>query len=97
MGIQVSSRASKEMMIMEQKVNIPLEILCSGLPGIYIFKLSCNTSVEFVTFIKYCRALQYHQDPDYDYLRGLLSYVFKANNFVADNLYDWTLKKLVYL
>lgn len=82
MGIQVSSRASKEMMIMEQKVNIPLEILCSGLP------------VEFVTFIKYCRALQYHQDPDYDYLRGLLSYVFKANNFVADNLYDWTLKKL---
>ena len=44
---------------------------------------------EFILFLKYCRGLDFDEDPDYNYLRNLLVNLFKHHGFEADNLYDW--------
>lgn len=48
-----------------------------------------NIPGEFITFIKYCRSIEYDQDPDYNYLKILLSNLYKLHGFPVDNIYDW--------
>jgi len=64
-------------LIMEKKFNIPVETLCKGLPP------------EFETFLNYCRNLRFEDEPDYDYLRGLFSTLFKNSGYKWDYQYDW--------
>jgi len=64
-------------LIMEKKFNIPVETLCKGLPP------------EFETFLNYCRNLRFEDEPDYDYLRGLFSNLFKNSGYKLDYQYDW--------
>lgn len=45
---------------------------------------------EFILFLKYCRGLDFDEDPDYNYLRNLLGNLYKHHGFEADNLYDWS-------
>ena len=45
---------------------------------------------EFILFLKYCRGLDFDEDPDYNYLRNLLGNLYKHHGFQADNLYDWS-------
>lgn len=44
---------------------------------------------EMGVWIEYCRSLEFDEDPDYKYLRGLLSNLFKHHGFEMDGLYDW--------
>ena len=50
-----------------------------------------NAPGEMMIWIDYCRALDFDEDPDYKYLRGLLSNLFKHHGFEMDGSYDWSL------
>ena len=53
------AKDAKFNLILEMKSSITAENLCNGLPE------------EFILFIKYCRNLEFEQDPNYDYLKSL--------------------------
>lgn len=44
---------------------------------------------ELIIFILYCRKLEFTQDPDYNYLKILLTNLYKLQGFPVDNKYDW--------
>lgn len=43
---------------------------------------------ELIIFIMYCRKLNFSQDPDYDYLKILLTNLYKLHGFPVDNKYN---------
>ncbi|ODN96919.1 hypothetical protein I350_07892 [Cryptococcus amylolentus CBS 6273] len=60
-----------------------LQELCKDLPE------------EIITYITYCRSLQFAQEPDYGYCRELFRQVFKREGFKDDGLCDWSTPELV--
>lgn len=50
--------------------------------------LSINID-EFVEYINYTRNLEFEQEPNYEYTRGLFRTVMSKFNYQYDNLYDW--------
>ena len=68
--------------IRQKKMDISLEELCEGLPE------------EFKEFIKYAKKLEFTQEPDYCYLKGLLLKAAEKNGIDIDKIkYDWDIKK----
>ena len=55
--------------------------LCIGLPN------------QFYQFVDYCRLLKFDEEPNYEYLKGLLIEVMNNNSFGFDYIYDWSDKK----
>ena len=45
---------------------------------------------EFITFIQYCRSLQYDDCPDYNYLSSLLTNLFNMKKFTIDKPFCWS-------
>ena len=43
---------------------------------------------EFIDFVKYCKKLKFEEQPDYDYLRGLMINCINKNNKSIDNFYN---------
>jgi hypothetical protein len=77
-GLKVYGKEDKYEKILSKKRNTPLQILCEGLPN------------EFVEYLQSVRNLEYTQDPDYKYLKGLLEKIMKDKNYIRDNIFDWT-------
>ena len=68
--------------IKQKKMEISIDELCEGL------------SEEFKELIKYSRELEFEQEPDYCYLKGLLEKVAEKNRIDLDNVkYDWVIKE----
>jgi len=44
---------------------------------------------EFILYLSYCKQLEHDEDPDYEYLRNILSNLYKRHGYTVDNLYDW--------
>jgi len=59
------------------KRGIKLEKLCEGLPE------------EFIDYIKYCRKLEFEQEPNYDYLRNLFFLILIKENQKNDLNFFW--------
>ena len=59
----------------------PLEKICAGLP------------IEFVEYLKYCKLLNFEQDPNYDYLRNLFLNILTKNNLINDMKFSWIINK----
>ena len=57
------------------------EILCKDLPE------------EFVQYMKYVKSLEFEQDPDYKYIKGLFYTVLTKNQLEDDSLFIWVRKK----
>ena len=57
------------------------EQLCKGLPE------------EFAEYIKYVRKLEFEEEPDYRYLKGLFISVLSRNQLKNDLLFSWTMNK----
>jgi len=57
------------------------ENICEGLPE------------EFIEYIKYCRNLEFEQDPNYDYLRNLFTLILIKENQKNDLNFFWINKK----
>ena len=66
------------------KMNISIDELCEGLPE------------EIKLFIKYAKEMDFYQEPDYKYLKGLLLTIAKNNNIDINNVeFDWE-KNIIY-
>lgn len=39
--------------------------------------------------VKYCKGLKFEEDPNYEYIKGLLKTAFENNGFEYDFGFDW--------
>ena len=65
---------------MEIKIENQNEELCKGFPR------------EFQEYIRYCRGLEYKEDPEYNYFKKLFNNVLKGN---SENNFDWDNNKTI--
>ena len=77
MDVKAKNKAGKYKKIMEKKIEMKPEILCNGLVS------------EFMAYFKYVRELQFTEEPNYNYLLGLLNNAMKKNNIKNDFKFDW--------
>ena len=59
------------------KAKIPLENLCKNLPH------------EFYDYMKYVQKLEFEENPDYTYLRGLFIYTLSKLGLKKNNFFSW--------
>ena len=64
-------------LIHQQKADTALHALCQGVPG------------EFVAYLEYVRSLEFEQQPDYRYLKGLFRGLLIQSDFEMDFAFDW--------
>jgi len=83
-GMKAYTKKEFHSMIVEKKINTPVEILCKCLPA------------EFETYLHYCRSLELHEKPAYNCLRQLFRNLFLSKGFSEDYLFDWTLLNMKY-
>jgi hypothetical protein len=69
-------------MIKKLKEEITINELTEGLPD------------AFKTFLKYCRRLEFDEEPNYDYCKNLFEECLAKRGHCNDDFYDWFLKKL---
>ena len=67
--------------ILRLKFSTTPEILCKDLPE------------EFIHYIKYVRKLEFEENPDYNYLKGLFISVLSRNELKNDSLFSWIINK----
>jgi casein kinase 1 len=77
-GIDTRNREEKYKRIYQVKLNTPVEELCKGFPE------------EFISYINYCKGLQFEDQPDYVYIRRLFKSLFDKLGYQSDYIYDWT-------
>ena len=73
-GVTGANKTEKYSKIYNMKKNMKIEELCKGLPQ------------EIIEFTKYVRKLGFEQEPNYDYLRSLISGILLSNNINIDSL-----------
>ena len=78
-GVTTRNREEKYKKIYEIKITTPVEDLCSGFPG------------EFITYISYCKNLDFEQQPDYLYIRRLFKDLYTRLGYENDQIFDWML------
>jgi serine/threonine protein kinase len=83
-GVKASTRKELHSMIMKKKNNVPIEILCQGLPE------------EFETLLLYSRSLDFHEKPEYNCLSLLFRKLFLRKGYSKDYLFDWTVLNMKY-
>lgn len=76
-GLPVKNKEDRYQKIMEKKRDTTPEELCKNFPK------------EFEEYIKYTRKLEYEQDPNYEYLKGLFTQVLNELGCEMDYYYDW--------
>jgi len=80
-GLQAKTRKEKYEKIKAKKESISIDTLCEGLP------------CEFSVYLKYCRALKFDEEPDYNHLHKLFDELFKAKGYLMDYEFDWVVLK----
>ena len=75
------SKKEKAFLACRMKKRIKIEKLCEGLPE------------EFIDYIKYCRKLEFEQEPNYNYLRNLFILILIKENQKNDLNFFWINKK----
>ena len=76
-GLIYKDKEDKHQKIMQCKTGTSLENLCKGLP------------TDFQVFLRYTKTLKFDEDPDYNYLRGLLKGLIDSTQ-IEDGIFDWS-------
>ena len=76
-GVSCKAKAEKYIKIYTMKKNLNFEQFCKNMPK------------EIVTYVKYCRELEFEQKPDYEYLRGLFENILKNKGLSNDLHFSW--------
>ncbi|KAJ3198752.1 casein kinase I [Entophlyctis luteolus] len=79
-GLKAATNKQKYEKIGETKQTTPIAELCEGLPE------------EFGIYQNYARDLKFDEQPDYEYLKGLLNKVLAKNGYIDDGIYDWMIE-----
>eukprot|EP01029_Cantina_marsupialis_P026388 TRINITY_DN708_c0_g1_i1.p1 TRINITY_DN708_c0_g1~~TRINITY_DN708_c0_g1_i1.p1 ORF type:complete len:406 (-),score=92.87 TRINITY_DN708_c0_g1_i1:476-1693(-) len=74
-GLKAKTPKEKYRKILDKKTGIPLRDLCDGLPS------------QFYLFLKHCRELEFEDEPDYKYLRGLFTGLLST--LFDEHVFDW--------
>ena len=80
-GLRINKKEDRYKKILEKKKIVNSKELCIGLPN------------QFSDFVDYCRLLKFDEEPNYEFLKGLLIQVMNNNFFEFDYVYDWSDKK----
>lgn len=80
-GLRAASNKEKYEKIREKKQITPISELCEGFPD------------EFGEYLRYARNLGFDENPNYDYLRGLMDDVLRKRNEPEDYIFDWVVQK----
>ena len=77
-GVTGEKKIERYLKIYKMKKNVSPEDLCKSLPR------------QMVEFMRYIKQLEFEQDPDYKYLRGLFESILKKRNESNDQLiFSW--------
>jgi casein kinase 1 gamma len=76
-GLKADTLKERYQKIGDTKRETPIEVLCQGFPD------------EFSTYLRYVRLLDFFEDPDYNYLRGLFTNLLTKNGWDYDEDFDW--------
>ncbi|KAL9987971.1 hypothetical protein ACROYT_G002358 [Oculina patagonica] len=80
-GLQARSDQERYKLITEKKLSISVERLCHDLPN------------EFQDYLNYCKGLEFEEDPDYEFLRGLFKQLALKLEIEYDGVFDWSQKE----
>ena len=80
-GLRINKKEDRYKKILEKKKIVNSKELCIGLPN------------QFSDFVDYCRLLKFDEEPNYEFLKGLLIQVMNHYFFEFDYVYDWSDKK----
>ena len=72
-------------LLVQKKIQMPNDILCSGLPN------------EFLHYLNYCKNLKFEERPDYEFLKGLFGkllglVITNFNIRRSEIIFDWCFK-----
>ena len=87
-GLHVNKGEDRYKKILQKKKGTSAEDLCKGAED-----LCKGFPNEFVEYVNYTRNLEFEADPDYKFLRGLLTTVLEKQNSQFDFYYDWLTEK----
>ena len=77
-GVTGTKKMERYLKIYKMKKNVTPEDLCKSLPA------------QMVQFTKYIKNLEFEQEPDYNYLRGLINSILKQRKVNLDSLiFSW--------
>lgn len=77
-GLQARDDQERYELITEKKLSISVEQLCHRLPN------------EFQDYLNYCRGIEFDEDPDYEYLKGLFKQLALKLEIQCDGVFDWS-------
>lgn len=77
---QGKNRNEKYEKIKEKKISTPNDMLCKGLPN------------ELLLYMQYCQNIRFEDQPDYQYLRGLIKEIMNKNQWTSDNQFCFSQK-----
>lgn len=80
-GLQARNDQERYKLITEKKLSISVERLCRELPD------------EFKDYLNYCKGLQFDEEPDYEFLRGLFRQLALKMEIEYDGVFDWSQKE----
>lgn len=80
-NMQAKNKKEKYEKILEKKIAISPEELCSGTPN--------GIPNQIIVMLKYIRNVFFDQKPDYGYVRGLLESALKEDGQVNDRGFSW--------
>ncbi|KAH7825573.1 putative casein kinase I-like [Monocercomonoides exilis] len=80
MGIKAKTHQQKYTKIADLKMGTPIDDLCSDTPK------------EIAMLLRYIRVLHFESKPDYEFIQQLLRKIAEREEFLFDNVFDWTEK-----
>ncbi|XP_068723468.1 casein kinase I-like [Montipora capricornis] len=76
-GLQARNDQERYKMISDKKLSVSVERLCQDLPD------------AFKVYLNYCRALEFEEEPDYEYLKGLFTQLALKLKIDLDGAFEW--------
>ena len=76
-GVSCKEKTQKYSKIYNMKKNLNYEVFCKDMPK------------ELISYMHYCRELQFEKEPNYEYLRNLFKNVLERNGFQNDLKFSW--------
>eukprot|EP00920_Eleutheroschizon_duboscqi_P018949 GHVT01045038.1.p1 GENE.GHVT01045038.1~~GHVT01045038.1.p1 ORF type:complete len:417 (-),score=41.02 GHVT01045038.1:483-1733(-) len=77
-GLRATGKKDKYEKIMEKKMATTPDLLCRDYPP------------QFCEYLRYCRNMEFTQEPDYAALRRLFKDLLRQKGFHYDFMFDWT-------